>query len=451
MSSSHPRPVVVIGDVLLDIDVDGVASRLAPDAPVPVVSEVAISPRPGGAGLAALMLATDGVPVTLVTALGLDEGGERVGTALARGGVNVVDVAAHGTTVRKIRVRARGQCVTRIDLGGEPPTCSPTKVHAAIAPIRDAAGVLVADYGRGVAALEPLRTELAPRPHRTVVWDPHPLGPAPVAGAHLVTPNIAEACTWTHDGVAPRADDFPARVFASAEALRSRWDVKAVAVTCGAQGAVLARGDDIPFVVPVTNPLAADSCGAGDRFATAATAALASGAVPTEAVVAGVDAAHAYLARGGIARFTPAPERPSDRPTTVVATSGCFDILHAGHVHTLRAARALGDRLVVLLNSDASVRRIKGADRPLVPAADRAAVLLGLECVDDVVVFDDDTPVRALYALRPAIFVKGGDYDAQVLPEAAALEQWGGRTVVVPYLEGRSTTRIVEEVRNARA
>jgi rfaE bifunctional protein nucleotidyltransferase chain/domain len=129
----------------------------------------------------------------------------------------------------------------------------------------------------------------------------------------------------------------------------------------------------------------------------------------------------------------------------VVATGGCFDLLHAGHVATLRAARQLGDCLVVCLNSDDSVRRLKGPTRPLVPAADRVRVLEALECVDAVVVFDEDTPAEVLTRIRPDIWAKGGDYAGADVPEAAVLETWGGQAVVLPYLQGRSTTRLVHD------
>ncbi|NUT52898.1 MAG: D-glycero-beta-D-manno-heptose 1-phosphate adenylyltransferase, partial [Saccharothrix sp.] len=131
------------------------------------------------------------------------------------------------------------------------------------------------------------------------------------------------------------------------------------------------------------------------------------------------------------------------RGGTVVATGGCFDLLHAGHVRTLRAARSLGDCLVVCLNSDASVRRLKGPDRPVTRQQDRVEVLRALGCVDDVVVFEDDTPERVLAALRPDVWVKGGDYTAASLPEADLVRGWGGRTVVVPYHRGRSTTEML--------
>jgi D-beta-D-heptose 7-phosphate kinase / D-beta-D-heptose 1-phosphate adenosyltransferase len=132
---------------------------------------------------------------------------------------------------------------------------------------------------------------------------------------------------------------------------------------------------------------------------------------------------------------------------TVVATGGCFDLLHAGHVATLEAARRLGDCLVVCLNSDASVRRLKGEGRPLVPERDRVRVLEALGAVDAVIVFGEDTPLAVLDALRPDVWVKGGDYATSALPETELLAGWGGQVVVVPYLAGRSTTRLVETAR----
>jgi rfaE bifunctional protein nucleotidyltransferase chain/domain len=133
----------------------------------------------------------------------------------------------------------------------------------------------------------------------------------------------------------------------------------------------------------------------------------------------------------------------------VVATGGCFDLLHAGHVATLEAARALGDCLVVCLNSDHSVRRLKGPERPLQPEADRARVLAALDCVDAVLVFDEDTPHEVLHRLRPHVWAKGGDYAGADLPEAPLLREWGGQAVVLPYLQGRSTTSLVETARAA--
>jgi rfaE bifunctional protein nucleotidyltransferase chain/domain len=208
-----------------------------------------------------------------------------------------------------------------------------------------------------------------------------------------------------------------------------------------------------------------DPCGAGDAFAAAAALALADGAVTGEAVAAAVAAASAFVARGGASNWTgardavdaPAPAADSSVPAllarvraaggTVVATGGCFDLLHPGHVATLRAARGLGDCLVVCINSDESVRRLKGPSRPLVTAADRARVLEALEFVDAVVVFEEDTPAEVLDRLRPDVWAKGGDYAGADLPEAAVLRRWGGQAVVLPYLDGHSTTALVERSR----
>ncbi|HWB34718.1 MAG TPA: adenylyltransferase/cytidyltransferase family protein, partial [Rugosimonospora sp.] len=212
-----------------------------------------------------------------------------------------------------------------------------------------------------------------------------------------------------------------------------------------------------------------DTCGAGDQFAAAAAAALADGALVSEAVPAAVAAATRFVADGAARSFGAAPrsdapaepaatgggigldgardlaERVHARGGVVVATGGCFDLLHPGHVATLRAARSLGDCLVVCLNSDASVRKLKGPQRPLSPQHDRAAVLAALSFVDSVVVFNDTTPAGILQQLRPDVWVKGGDYflDDEVLPESAVLRGWGGQTVVVPYLPGHSTSELI--------
>jgi rfaE bifunctional protein nucleotidyltransferase chain/domain/rfaE bifunctional protein kinase chain/domain len=460
------RPLVVVGDALLDRDLDGRAERLCPDAPVPVVDDVVERTRPGGAALAATLLALDGRDVLLVTALGRDAAGTELRALLERVGVDVADLGQRGATPEKRRLRAGGRPIARLDSGGRHAE-SIGPVPAPVADrIRAASGIVVADYGRGVADHPPVRQALASRPGAIpLVWDPHPRGASPVRDAALVTPNHAEARGLTADDGRDDGDDSIGAVAARAETLRRRWNARAVAVTRGERGALLATGVAHPLVVPAEPVLGGDVCGAGDRFATAALDALAEGAVPSEAVVHAVAAASSFVATGGAGGVgvEPRPAALSREPSTrdalaavrarggtVVATSGCFDLLHAGHVSALRAARALGDYLVVCLNSDASIRRLKGPDRPLVNERDRAALLRSLECVDGVVVFGEDRPVRVLEELRPDIFAKGGDYGSATLPETAVLARWGGQAVIVPYLEGRSTTRLVEEVRRAR-
>ncbi|WP_277669564.1 D-glycero-beta-D-manno-heptose 1-phosphate adenylyltransferase [Saccharomonospora viridis] len=464
------RPLVVLGDALLDVDVEGSATRLCPEAPVPVVDVEGEWVRPGGAGLAAMLLATRTTPdVVLVTALGADTTGRRLASLLARD-VEVLRLPLDGETPRKTRVRASGQSLTRLDTGrgraAEAPL--PARVRHAV----DGAGaVLVSDYGSGVTAHPELRrllTELTT--HVPVVWDPHPLGPPPVPGATLVTPNEREALAVA-EGCVDVAD--------AAEAVRRGWGCRATAVTLGAEGAVLATPDSaepIPVPVPDGAFLGAqqlDTCGAGDRFASAAVAALAEGADVTDAVVTAVDTASRFVAAGGASALsvhyadrrdgpegTHFPGRSAfefgehvrRRGDRLVATGGCFDLLHAGHVSLLKQARALGDALVVCVNSDESVRRLKGPGRPVVPAADRARLLAELSCVDAVVVFEESTPSAVLERLRPDVWVKGGDYADDELPEAEVVRRHGGEVVLVPTLDGCSTTRLLQEaLRRPRA
>ncbi|TFV61795.1 UNVERIFIED_ORG: D-glycero-beta-D-manno-heptose 1-phosphate adenylyltransferase [Bacillus sp. AZ43] len=449
-------PLVVVGDALLDVDLVGSASRLTPDAPVPVVEDVERRERPGGAALAAVIAASATArEVVLVTPLDIDEGATRLRELLA-GRVRLVPIPATGGTAVKQRIRVGDHSVARLDSGAPVAALGALPAEAA-AVIRDAAAVLVADYGRGTTAAPDVRDALA-FAGGPVVWDPHPRGADPVRGVRLVTPNGAEAARVA----GPVEGEGLAAAGARAEALIAHWGVGAVAVTLGSRGALLSYGSGAPMVVPAVPVTGGDPCGAGDSFAAAAAIALADGAVTGEAVAAAVAFASAFVARGGASAWDAADEPPNvvaepgaegviarvrAAGGTVVATGGCFDLLHPGHVATLRAARGLGDCLVVCINSDDSVRRLKGPTRPLVTATDRARVLEALEFVDAVVVFDEDTPSAVLERLRPDIWAKGGDYAGADLPEAAVLRSWGGQAVVLPYLDGHSTTALVEKSR----
>ncbi|WP_430785740.1 PfkB family carbohydrate kinase [Actinoplanes sp. G11-F43] len=539
--------LVIVGDTLLDRDVDGSVTRIAPDAPAPVLDEENVHERPGGAGLAALLAARHGQPVTLVTALAADAAGARLSELLTAAGITVYALPLPGRTPEKIRMRAGGQVLLRLDRGGppQPPGDAPAAV---LEVLREATAILVSDYGRGVAGHPALRAALT-EAKAPVVWDPHPNGPSPVPGVRLVTPNESEARRLAGDAGHGSGLSTAQR---TGHTLRQRWKAGAVVVTRGSSGAVLCQGGPSPLVVPVPAASGGDTCGAGDAFAVAAAVALAGGALVSEAVEAAVHEASAYVAGlydmyeisgrreerdrtaplgqarprpdggsaggrrgdgpaggrpdGGSAGGRPdggsAGGRPGDasaggrldggyggvrpgggftgerpgggnagggdgdgyagsgdagrlaaavraRGGTVVATGGCFDLLHTGHLATLRAARSLGDCLVVLLNSDDSVRRLKGADRPLTGQDDRARLLAALDCVDAVVIFGEPTPEPVLTWLRPDIWVKGGDYadGGPDLPESAVVERWGGQTVIVPYLDGRSTTRTIAEAR----
>ena len=232
-------------------------------------------------------------------------------------------------------------------------------------------------------------------------------------------------------------------------------------MTQGEHGATLLReSGPAPVPIPAPRTDVADPCGAGDRLAASLAVHLLAGDGIEESCVLAVREAAAFLAAGGVAALASAPapvKFPADGTDalalarrvradggTVVATGGCFDLLHAGHARALAAARSLGDCLIVCLNSDASARRIKGAARPIINEQDRSELLLALECVDAVLVFDEDTPEACLELLRPDIWVKGGDYDVRELPETALVESWGGRCLTVPYHPARSTSHLAD-------
>ncbi len=457
MTPPHRHHLVVVGDVVLDRDLLGRTERLSPDAPVPVVDVEEVLDSPGAAGLTALLCLADDIDVTLVAPVAEDRDGERLAELLTRAGVRVAPLPHAGSTRRKTRVRCAGQSLLRLDDGG-PGTPGRSLPADAVRALEAADVVLVADYGAGTTA-HPRVRELLSRlsSRRPVVWDPHPRGGDPTPGCALVTPNLAEARAAMADGTGTA--DVLSDVLAAA--LVRRWAARAVAVTAGATGAWLSTSADEPYFVAAPVVAAGDPCGAGDRFSATAAQTLARGGVPTEAVAAAVADASAWVARGGAAAFRAGPPTASRTPGsplgdvfelaatvrrgggTLVATGGCFDVLHAGHVASLEAAARLGDAVVVLLNSDASVRRLKGPDRPVQSADDRARVLMGLRSVDAVLVFDEDDPCAVLDRLRPDVWTKGGDYDASALPELELVRSWGGRVVLLPYLAGRSTTAIL--------
>jgi D-beta-D-heptose 7-phosphate kinase/D-beta-D-heptose 1-phosphate adenosyltransferase len=445
--------IVVVGDALLDVDLAGTAERLSPDAPVPVVDVQTTTERAGGAGLVARLLARDGHRVRLVTVLGNDAPADRLRELL--GDVDVVAGPSGAPTPVKTRVQAAGQALVRMDSGTSTPPI-PVATSEMLAAITTADVLVVADYGRGLAAAPEVREALERRGRSVpLVWDPHPKGPAPVAATALATPNLAEALRAAE---VPAAHSTVACATDAATRLLDRWGCTAVAVTLGAAGALLLeRGSSAPLVVPAPAAEVSDPCGGGDRLVASVAVNLAQRLSLFDALGAAVSDASAFLAAGGVAALARPPAPPSlpgatdalrvvqrvrAAGGTVVATGGCFDLVHAGHAKTLRAARALGDCLVVCLNSDSSVRTLKGPQRPIMSEADRRDLLLALECVDAVLVFDEDTPEQALRRLEPDLWVKGGDYRADELPEAELIRSWGGRTVIVPFVPGRSTTTL---------
>jgi rfaE bifunctional protein nucleotidyltransferase chain/domain len=445
------RSLVIIGDVMLAVDVSTDARRLSPDGAAPVLEQRSRQERAGGAALAAACAAAEYPgPVVLVAPMSDDAPASAIATQL-HPRVELVRIPATGHTPVKTRLRCGTSTVARLDEGDATLSVQASErvVDALASGLSAAGAILVSDYGGGLTRCGTIRRLLADAAsHGPVLWDPHPRGADPVPGAALVTPNAAEAARIA-------GEDVPPSTRVQAQHLLHRWRAHAVAVTLGRQGALLVDGSGRCTAYPTPTDVDGDACGAGDYFAATAAAALLTGELPSDAVRRAVHAASGFIASGGVGgKRTAEPDATADldrflashraRGATVVATGGCFDLLHAGHIATLEAARRLGDCLIVCINSDESVRRAKGPGRPLQSAADRARVLSALRMVDRVVVFDEDTPHRVLRRVRPDVWVKGDDYTAAELPETALVRGWGGEVLTVPYLSGRSTTRLVE-------
>lgn len=468
--------VAVIGDVMLDSYFDGDAERLCREAPVPVVSVRNRVDQPGGAANTAANLRALGAEVVLLGVVGADAEGAVLREALGRAGVGtefLVTVAGRAT-LAKCRLSAASHLLLRFDQGDTEPLAGTDEAEL-IARLRGifraCDALVISDYGYGVltpAVIDTIETLNAAFP-RVVVADSKRLRAYGRVGLTAVKPNFDEAVRL----LGPRRLDGPeGRVAAAQEhgpRLLDELNTQVACLTMDRDGGLTFERGAPPYrtyAVPQPHTRAA---GAGDTFVSALTMALAAGGSAPSAAELAAAAAAVVVARDGTAvcgaaelreqvaapgKFCAGIERLAERAAgyraagrRIVFANGCFDILHRGHVTMLNQAKALGDVLVVGLNGDAGVRRLKGPGRPVNRLEDRIQVLSALSSVDCVVSFDEDTPARLLESLQPDIFVKGGDYSRQRIPEADLVERLGGRVVILPTVEEASTSAVIARIR----
>ncbi|MDH2445399.1 D-glycero-beta-D-manno-heptose 1-phosphate adenylyltransferase [Amnibacterium sp. CER49] len=463
-----PPRVVVIGDVLLDRWWAGSADRISREAPAPVVQVTDRIDVPGGAANTAMNLAALGARVVLVGAVGADEPGERLVALLDAAGVDTAGVvrASGLATTTKTRVVGGGQVLVRLDEGGVPDDDARQSVlDAALAAATGADAELVCDYGLG--ALDGLvRDGLAARAARPALTavDAHELAPWAALRPTVVTPNAGEVERLL--GV-PLAGDRAADAAALRDALLAATGATSVVVTLDRDGTVFhaPEGTGRTLARPAPD---SQANGAGDTFAAALTLALACGEPMAGAAAFAQAAADVVVRQPGTSVCTPdalaasltsgARTLPADALVAaleaerragrrIVFTNGCFDVLHLGHTTYLKQAKRLGDVLVVALNDDESVRRLKGPGRPINSAADRAGVIAELACVDYVTVFGSDTPIPLLERIRPDVYAKGGDYTPAMLEETPVVQAAGGEVRIVDYVSPHSTTSVIARAR----
>jgi D-beta-D-heptose 7-phosphate kinase/D-beta-D-heptose 1-phosphate adenosyltransferase len=472
--------VLVVGEAMLDSYVLGTSPRLCREAPVPIVAVARRDDVPGGAANTAVNVRQLGAAVTLLSAVGADRHAEVLEAALRARDVGADHVARepHRLTLAKQRVLAGGHMLVRVDEGsidaldGE----AQARLIARLTALWEAHdAVVVSDYGYGIltARVVAALAALQARAPRVVAVDSKTLLAYRHVRPTVVKPNYEEArALLARPGRNPRAPREPRSEVIARHGGRilGATSAQIAAVTLDTDGALFFERGRPPYrtyAQPVDHARAA---GAGDTFVAALCLALAAGGDLSACAEIASAAAAVVVAKDGTAACSAAELRgslsPRDRYTTLEAlrprlelyrrqgrrlvfTNGCFDILHRGHVTYLNSAKALGDVLVVALNDDAGVGRLKGPGRPINGLEDRAQVLAALSCVDHIVAFAEDTPVDLVRAIRPAHYVKGGDYAADILPEAPVVRALGGEVRILPYVEERSTTSIIERVRAA--
>jgi D-beta-D-heptose 7-phosphate kinase/D-beta-D-heptose 1-phosphate adenosyltransferase len=460
--------VLVVGDVMLDRYWHGATSRISPEAPVPVVHVSQAEERAGGAANVALNIAALGAQTRLLGVTGADEAAASLEALLGGAGIDCQFQKIRDTpTVTKLRVISRHQQLIRLDFeDGFEAIDADALLAQYCQDLAHCDVVVLSDYGKGtLTAVEPL-IAAARAAGKPVLVDPKAQDFSRYRGATVITPNMAE-----FELVAGRCTDEQALIDKSA-ALLAAHDLEALLVTRGEHGMTLLRRGMPELHLPTQAREVFDVTGAGDTVISVLAAALAAGeALPSATALAnlaagivvgklgtasvsvpelrrtvlmGQDAGFGQMNREQLQLAVADARSHGER---IVMTNGCFDILHAGHVLYLNQARRLGERLIVAVNDDASVRRLKGKGRPVNPLDRRMTVLAALESVDWVVPFAEDTPEALICDIKPDLLVKGGDYRPQDIAGYECVMQAGGEVVVLDYAEGCSTSELIETIR----
>lgn len=464
--------VLVVGDVMLDRYWYGDTARISPEAPVAVVRIGRREDRPGGAANVALNLAALGARAQVIGVAGEDEAAAALEAGLRDRGVGCeLTRCGNHPTITKLRVMSRNQQLIRLDFE-EPADAFAAVVDGDAFAARAqralaAADVLVlSDYGKGTLRRAPLLVAAGRAAGKPVLVDPKGRDWERYRGATLLTPNLAELEAVTG------ACRTEAELIERGSALRESLDLTALLVTRSEHGMILIERGREPVHLPAEAREVFDVTGAGDTViallaaavgagqslaAAARLANLGAGLVVGKLGTASVSVPELHRAvrerdrhEGGLVNEATLMEYVREARAlgeTVVMTNGCFDLLHPGHVRYLQAARGLGDRLVVAVNDDDSVRRLKGPGRPLNPLASRMQVLAALGCVDWVVPFSEDTPERLICQVLPDVLVKGGDYAPDAVAGAECVRRNGGEVRILEYHEGFSTSALIDAMR----
>jgi D-beta-D-heptose 7-phosphate kinase/D-beta-D-heptose 1-phosphate adenosyltransferase len=465
--------ILVIGDVMLDRSIWGDVDRISPEAPVPVLRSVRTTSAPGGSANVVMNLVGLGVKTAQAGFWGNDAEMRELGAALATAGVDVSGMILSGhSTISKTRIVSRNQQLLRLDVESadpHPPAEHQALLERCLALVPTADAVILSDYAKGALSAELCQAVIALARQRRipVLVDPKGLDFVKYAGATTICPNLNELAVVT--GVASR--NLP-ELLAAAQKLVTQLRIDYMTVTMSEKGIRILYPGSV-FHSPTRAREVFDVTGAGDTVIATLAASLAGGLDAETGVTLSNIAAGIVVAKTGtapisrnelVAQFTAStqmkgPDKILDlepllvrfaewraNGDRIVFTNGCFDILHVGHITLLEQCREFGDKVVIGLNSDASIKGLKGPSRPVVGEQERARVLAALGSTDAVIIFDEATPLELIRSLRPDVLVKGGDYTASTIVGADDIATWGGRVEIVPTVTGASTTNTIRKM-----
>jgi D-beta-D-heptose 7-phosphate kinase/D-beta-D-heptose 1-phosphate adenosyltransferase len=459
--------VVVAGDVMLDRYLFGGTDRISPEAPVPVVRVRETDDRAGGAANVAVNLASLGVETTLLGVTGKDEEAAVLKAVLEQQQIKCrFEAVRNWPTTTKTRVQSRGQQLIRLDREEQGLSGSDALPGLLQKALKSASAVVLSDYGKGALGNVSAMIDQCRKANIPVLVDPKGSDFDKYRGATVLTPNQSEFESVV--GVCESEDELVAH----ARTVIADLELGALLVTRSEKGMLLVEASDEPIFLSTRAREVFDVTGAGDTVIAVLAGALASGESLAAAAALSNFAAGLVVRKIGASSVSPSEIRAAlhqrgqggrglvsevDLATmvseaklqneSVVMTNGCFDFLHAGHVAYLEEAKSLGDRLIVAVNDDESVRRLKGDGRPVNALQDRMAVLAGLAAVDWVVPFSEDTPARLIQMMLPDILVKGGDYRPDEIAGAKDVLKNGGEVRVLAFREGHSSSNIIDKLR----
>ena len=460
--------ILVFGDVMLDRYVSGSVDRVSPEAPVPVLKPIKEEIRLGGAANVALNLSSLGSKVSLIGITGKDSSSKQISNLIKENKIKNELVHSSLPTITKLRLLSSKQQLLRVDNEEE---FTKNDWQSAKRRFDKSIGLsssnllIISDYGKGTLQDIPALIKKAKKLNKMVLIDPKGNNFSKYKGADIITPNFSEFI----GEVGPVGSER--EVSSKAKSLIKSLNLGALLVTRGSEGMTLFKKEKNKIDrsnFPTQAKEVFDVSGAGDTVIASLAAALSAGfdissAVKLANVAAGIvvgksGTATAYLSEiephfsdddlvfslGEVKKYSSILKKNNKK---VVFTNGCFDILHAGHVHYLEQAKKMGDELVVGLNSDSSVKALKGKKRPINNLQHRAKVLSSLRCVDKIVSFEDETPIKLIKAIKPDVLVKGGDYKVKDVVGHKDVGSWGGKVKIIPMVPGLSTTNIIKKMK----